>query len=303
MKLKEIDRIRNYDSEEFTSKFMKANIPVIIEDFIDSESPALKNWNYDYFKEIAGDQEVDVYGEEIHSLDRAASKPLARMKFSEYLDLISREKTKYRLFLFNLLKIKPELKKDVVYKDITKGKVLSWLPFMFFGGEGSNTRNHVDIDMSHVFLTQYQGIKRVWLFPLNQSDLLYKLPYNFHSITNLKTSTSEEFPGLKYLKGYEAVLKPGETLYMPSGWWHFIQYETEGYSISVRALPFQLIEKWRGFKNLVITQHFDNLMRKFFKEKWFNYKVSVAKRRAQNAIDRIEGRHVLDDIPDIPIHF
>lgn len=303
MKLKEIDRIRNYDSEEFTSRFMKANIPVIIEDFIDSESPALKNWNYDYFKEIAGDQEVDVYGEEIHSLDRAASKPLARMKFSEYLNLISREKTKYRLFLFNLLKIKPELKKDVVYKDITKGKVLSWLPFMFFGGEGSNTRNHVDIDMSHVFLTQYQGIKRVWLFPLNQSDLIYKLPYNFHSIANLKTSSQEEFPGLKYLDGYEAVLKPGQTLYMPSGWWHFIQYETEGYSISVRALPFQLIEKWRGFKNLVITQHFDNLMRKLFKEKWFNYKVSVAKRRAQNAIDRIEGRHVLDDIPDIPIHF
>ncbi|MCD9856029.1 cupin-like domain-containing protein [Epilithonimonas sp. JDS] len=303
MKLKEIGRIRNYNSEEFTSKFMKPNIPVIIEDFIDAESPALKNWNYDYFKEIAGNNEVDVYGEEIHSLDRAASKPLARMKFSEYLDLISREKTKYRLFLFNLLTIKPELKKDVIYKDITKGKVLSWLPFMFFGGQGSNTRNHVDIDMSHVFLTQYQGIKKVWLFPLSQSDLIYKLPYNFHSIANLKTSSQKEFPGLKYLDGYEAVLKPGQTLYMPSGWWHFIQYETEGYSISVRALPFQLIEKWRGFKNLVITQHFDNLMRKLFKEQWFDYKVSVAKKRAQNAIDRIEGRHVLEDIPDIPIHF
>jgi len=303
MKLKEIGRIRNNNSEEFISKFMKPNIPVIIEDFIDAESPALKNWNYDYFREIAGDQEVDVYGEEIHSLDRAASKPLVRMKFSEYLDLISREKTKYRLFLFNLLTIKPELKKDVLYKDITKGKVLSWLPFMFFGGEGSNTRNHVDIDMSHVFLTQYQGIKRVWLFPLSQSDLIYKLPYNFHSIANLKTSSQEEFPGLKYLDGYEAVLKPGQTLYMPSGWWHFIQYETEGYSISVRALPFQLTEKWRGFKNLIITQHFDNLMRKLFKEKWFDYKVSVAKKRAQTAIDRIEGRHVLDDIPDIPIHF
>lgn len=303
MKLKEIGRIRNYNSEEFTSKFMKPNIPVIIEDFIDAESPALKNWNYDYFKEIAGNNEVDVYGEEIHSLDRAASKPLARMKFSEYLDLISREKTKYRLFLFNLLSIKPELKKDVIYKDITKGKVLSWLPFMFFGGQGSNTRNHVDIDMSHVFLTQYQGIKKVWLFPLSQSDLIYKLPYNFHSIANLKTSSQEEFPGLKYLDGYEAVLKPGQTLYMPSGWWHFIQYETEGYSISVRALPFQLIEKWRGFKNLVITQHFDNLMRKIFKEKWFNYKVSIAKKRAQTAIDRIEGKHILEDIPDIPIHF
>lgn len=288
MQLKDIGRIRNYEAESFISQYMKANIPVIIEDFVDKGSLAFKSWNYDYFKEIAGDHEVDVYGEEIHSLDRAASKPLARMKFSEYLDLISRKKTQYRLFLFNLLSIKPELKKDIIYNDITKGKVLSWLPFMFFGGESSNTRNHIDIDMSHVFLTQYQGIKRVWLFPLNQSDLMYRLPYNFHSIANLKTSSLEEFPGLKYLNGYEAVLKPGQTLYMPSGWWHFIQYETEGYSISVRALPFKMVEKWRGFRNLIITQHFDNLMRKLFKEKWFDYKVSVAKKRAESAINKIK---------------
>jgi ribosomal protein L16 Arg81 hydroxylase len=37
--------------------------------------------------------------------------------------------------------------------------------FMFFGGEGS-VRNHIDIDMSHVFITQFQGIKRIWLIPL-----------------------------------------------------------------------------------------------------------------------------------------
>lgn len=303
MELKSLDKVKNITSDQFVSQYMKQNIPVILEDFVDSQSAAFQKWNYDYFKEIAGEKEVDVYGGEIHSLNRAASKPIAKMTFAEYLDLISEKATEYRLFLFNLLTIKPELKKDIQYKDITKGKVLHWLPFMFFGGECSNTRNHVDIDMSHVFLTQYQGIKRVWLFPLNQSDLLYKLPYNFHSIANLKTSTQEEFPGLKYLKGYEAILKPGETLYMPSGWWHFIQYETEGYSISVRALPSKLIEKWRGSRNLVFTRHFDNLMRRLFNEKWFDYKVSVAKKRAQNAIDKIEGKHILDDIPDIPIHF
>lgn len=303
MELKTLDKIRNIGQDQFVSSFMRKNRPVIIEDFVNANSPAFQKWDYDYFKTIAGEKEVDVYGGEIHSLNRAASKPVARMTFGEYLDLIGSKATEYRLFLFNLLTINPELKKDIIYRDITRGKVLHWLPFMFFGGEGSNTRNHVDIDMSHVFLTQYHGVKRVWLFPLSQSDLLYKLPYNFHSIANLKTSSPEEFPGLKYLKGYEAVLEPGQTLYMPSGWWHFIQYETEGYSISVRALPFRLVERWRGFRNLVITQHFDNLMRKIFKEKWFDYKVSVASKRAQRAIDRIEGKHILDDIPDIPIHF
>lgn len=112
---------------------------------------------------------------------------------------------------------------------------------------------------------------------------MYKLPYNFHSLPNIKDPDYREFPALLYLDGYETVLNPGETLYIPSGWWHYIQYETEGYSVSVRALPSSLLEKWRGFKNMVVTRNFDNIMRKIFKEKWFRYKVKTARKRAVRA--------------------
>ncbi|MGL6125725.1 MAG: cupin-like domain-containing protein, partial [Chryseobacterium artocarpi] len=56
-----------------------------------------------------------------------------------------------------------------------------------------------------------------------------------------------------------------------------------GYSVSVRALPSSLLEKWRGFKNLVVTRNFDNLMRNLFKEKWFNYKIKKARERGAKA--------------------
>jgi ribosomal protein L16 Arg81 hydroxylase len=286
MRLSQVQKIKNISSEDFLNTYLKPAKPVILKDFVDPESPAFKKWSYDYFKEIAGEHKVNIYGSEIESLDRVASKPIGQSTFSKYLDLIISSPTEHRLFLFNLLSIKPELKNDIHYNDVTKGKIIKWLPFMFFGGEGSITRNHVDIDMSHVFITQFQGIKRIWLFPWEQSDLMYKLPYNFHSITNIKEPDYEEFPGLKYLNGYEAVIKSGETLYIPSGWWHYIQYETEGYSVSIRALPSSLLEKWRGFKNLVLIRHFDNLMRNVFKEKWFNFKVRKAKRKANRAIKR-----------------
>ena len=262
---------------------MKPRFPVIMEDFIDPESPAFKKWNFKYFKEIAGDHKVNIYGSELESLDKVASSPIGQTTFAEYLDLISSTPTEHRLFLFNLLTIRPELKDDILYNDVTNGKILKWLPFMFFGGEGSITRNHIDIDMSHVFITQFQGTKKIWLFPWEQSDLMYKLPYNFHSLPNIKDPDYREFPSLLYLDGYEAILQPGETLYIPSGWWHYIQYETEGYSVSVRALPSSILEKWRGFKNMVITRNFDNIMRKLFKEKWFKYKVKTARRRAATA--------------------
>ncbi|MBK1441303.1 cupin-like domain-containing protein [Parapedobacter sp. ISTM3] len=288
MQLKKVEKISGISSADFIKNYMNKGVPVILDDFVSKDSPAWTKWSYDYFKEIAGDAQISLHGREDASNDRAASAPVAKMKFGEYLDLIEREPTDLRIFLFNLMKLKPELNHDLIYNDVTGGKVLKWLPYLFFGGEGSSTRNHFDIDMSHVFLTQYKGIKKIWLFPLEQSDLMYKLPYNFHSIANLKTPNYEKFPALRFLNGYEAEIHPGETLFMPSGWWHYIQYVTEGYSISVRALPSKVYDRWRGFRNLVITRNFDNTMRKIFKDRWFNYKISTANKRAEKALRRVK---------------
>jgi len=288
VKLKPVDSISGVAPKDFVNDYLNKGQPVIIQDFISPDSPCWTKWSYDYFKEIAGNEQIDVYGREEESQNHAASPPVGRMSFGQYLDKISAEPTELRLFLFNLMKIRPELKKDVIYNDVTGGKVLQFLPYMFFGGEGSATRNHFDIDMSHVFISQFQGKKRIWLFPNEQSDLMYKLPYNFHSIANLKTSSHEEYPALKYLEGYEAVIGPGETLYMPAGWWHYIQYETEGYSISVRALANSLAEKIKGARNLFVTRYFDDTMRRIFKDKWLHYKIDTAKRRANRAMKRYQ---------------
>ncbi|PRD46431.1 cupin-like domain-containing protein [Sphingobacterium haloxyli] len=290
MKLKPVNSISGISPNDFVRDYLNKGQPVIIKDFISKESPCWQKWSYDYFKEIAGSEQIDIYGREEESQNHAASPPVGRMSFAEYLDKISTEPTELRLFLFNLIKIRPELKNDVIYNDVTDGKVLQWLPYMFFGGEGSATRNHFDIDMSHVFISQFQGTKRIWLFPNNQSDLMYKLPYNFHSIANLKTSSYDEYPALKLLDGYEAVINPGDTLYMPAGWWHYIQYDTEGYSISVRALANSISEKIKGARNLFVTRYFDDTMRKVFKGKWLDYKIKTARKRADRAIRKRERK-------------
>lgn len=286
MQLDKVERVTGISSDDFIANYLKPGNPVIITDFVDGNSPAFKKWTYDYFKEIAGDQVIDIYGKEETSKDRVASAPVKKMKFAEYLDLIEKEPTDYRIFLFNLLKLKPELNQDIIYNDPTNGKVLKWLPYLFFGGEGSSTRNHYDIDMSNVFITQYKGIKKIWLFPLSESVQLYKIPFNFHSLANVKDLDYDRFPALKSLRGLEAEINPGETLFMPSGYWHYIQYVTEGFSISVRALPTTRMDRWRGFRNLVITRNFDNLMRRVFKKKWFDYKENVAIKRAEKLLKR-----------------
>ena len=100
----------------------------------------------------------------------------------------------------------------------------------------------------------------------------------------------EKFPALKYANGGECVISFGETLFMPAGYWHYIQYVTGGYSVSVRALS-SARDRVTGFSNLVFTRNFDNAMRKLLKDKWYNYKVKEAYSRAEKAIQRLEQQH------------
>ncbi|GAA4336702.1 hypothetical protein GCM10023149_45760 [Mucilaginibacter gynuensis] len=288
MLLKPISRVGLIEKDEFYKQHLQPKKPVILTGFV-KDSPALHKWTYDYFKEIAGDYKVNLYGREDEFNDHVTSPPVMKATFGEYLDIIASGPAELRLFLFNLLQHNPELKKDLVYNDPTGGKIVSWLPYMFFGGEGSSVRYHYDIDMSHIFLTQFKGVKKIWLFPLDQSPLLYKLPYNFHGMANLNNPDYDKHPGLKYLNGYECELQPGETLYIPSGYWHYIKYATEGYSVSMRMLNERPIERLRGLKNILLTRRVDNTMRRLFKDKWLAYKIKQADINANRAIDKLKG--------------
>jgi hypothetical protein len=66
MRLSPVQKIENISSGDFQN-LLETCKPVILKDFVDPESPAFKKWNYDYFKEIAGDHQVNIYGSEIES--------------------------------------------------------------------------------------------------------------------------------------------------------------------------------------------------------------------------------------------
>ncbi|MBW8685719.1 cupin-like domain-containing protein [Chitinophaga rhizophila] len=286
MHLKPVKAISGYNREQFAAEYLETGIPVLIKDFIDPDCEALKKWDYDYFRQQAGDVMVEVHSEENAHLDKATSQPAEKMKFGDYLNLIESQPTVRRLFLFNLLRERPDIKKELAVRKIADN-LLTWLPFLFFGGEGSSVRYHYDIDMSHVFLSQFQGVKKVWLFPNEQSDLLYRLPWNFHGIADLRNPDYAAFPALSQLDGWECTLHFGETLFIPSGYWHYIQYETAGYSVAYRALPVSMLKRAVGVRNIFITRRFDDAMRKILGRKWFDYKMKTAHRRAERAVGRI----------------
>ena len=237
--------------EEFYRNYYKPQKPVILRGLW-KQYPAYTKWTMDFFKETMGSVEVGLFGNRKEDLSKTLQVPNAVMRFDDYLNLIEREPTDLRLFLFPVFKHKPELLKDFGYPNIASGYIK--VPFMFFGPPKSIVRMHQDIDMSNVFLTQFHGRKRVVLFAPDQSTLLYRLPFNVHSTVDVDSPDYNEYPGLNYVKGMSATISHGDTLYMPSGYWHHMEYLDGGFALAIRTIAHSIPMKLGGLWNLTAAQ-------------------------------------------------
>lgn len=155
-------------------------------------------------------------------------------------------------------------------------------PFMFFGGQGSKVALHYDIDLSHVFLNQFHGRKRVVLFSPEQSKYIYQHPFTVASYVDVNNPDYEKYPALRKVQGFETILNPGETIFMPSGYWHYIEYTDGGYSMSVRANE-SYVRRAKGLWNIARHYVVDKGMNKIMGDDWRKMKEEMAKRRAEVA--------------------
>lgn len=183
-----------------------------------------------------------------------------------------------RLFAFNIFWQAPELKKDILWPDIAKGFSKQFV-FTFFGCKGSVTPLHYDPDLLHLLHTVLHGKKRIALFPNAESSNLYKHPFNTHSYVDVDNPDFDRVPRSKNVTGYQAMIHPGETLVMPSGYWHhMVCYEEAGYAVCVRCSHIPMAKRLRRYVNVLIKFPIDKIMNKLRPEPWFGWKEGRAQR-------------------------
>lgn len=248
---------------------------------------ASSKWTVDFFKKELGDVEVGVFDGAMQKEDRSFKQPHRSMNFRDYLDGITADKDfDVRLFLFNIFKYKPELKNDFQFPPLTRF-YLKKFPFMFFGGKNSVVRLHQDMDWSNVFLTQLHGRKEVVLFHPKYARLLYRYPFSVHSSVDIEHPDYNNYPALSEVKGMHCILEPGDTLFIPSGHWHFIKYLEGGYAINQRALNPNPLKWLNGLWHLIVLSNIDDLMRYLIGDKWFERKIKRSKQLAQREISKL----------------
>ncbi len=272
LNLQDIPRVKTISKEDFIAHYFKPQIPVVIEQFIE-DWPAYTKWNFDYMKTIAGDKIVPLYDDRPVDYKDGFNEPHATMKMSEYIDLLKREPTKYRIFLWNILKEIPELQNDFTYPDFGLS-LMKGLPMLFLGGENSHTFMHYDIDLANIFHFHFEGKKQCILFDQDQNDYLYKVPHSLITREDIDFDNPNfnKWPALKYAKGYITELNHGEVLYMPEGYWHHMKYITPGFSMSLRAMARNPKNIGKAVYNLFGMRYYDNAMRRFNGQKWIDWK-------------------------------
>ncbi|KAK6169076.1 hypothetical protein SNE40_020197 [Patella caerulea] len=107
---------------------------------------------------------------------------------------------------------------------------------LLVGMDGVITPAHYDEQQN--FFAQIGGYKRFLLFDPSMFECLYPFPvYHPHdrqSQVDFDSPDLRRFPKFQDLRGYEAIVGPGDVLYLPIYWWHQVE------SVPNRGMTFSV---------------------------------------------------------------
>lgn len=280
----EIDRVEKLTRDEFVERYYKPQKPVVITHQLE-DWPAFEKWNFAFLKQEAGDKIVPLYDNRKTDYTKKVNEPDFTMTMAEYIDILEKGPTQLRIFLFNLLKEVPSMKADIRWPKLGL-RLIKSLPLVFFGGEGAKVFMHYDIDFPNILHIHFQGRKRCILVSPEDTKYMYRLPYSWicNEDIDFDNPDFEKFPALKKVKPYITHLEHGEMLYMPEGWWHYMKYETPGFSLSLRSLAGRPKNLLKGLANVTFNRIYDNWMRRRKGQAWLDHKAEAAIRRTNKLL-------------------
>ena len=291
MRLQPIKKVGIISDQDFKEKYYKPGIPVVIKDLARSWQ-AYNTWTWDYFKEIVGDKEVGIYNNIKSDAYTPVNKADDYITFGQYIDMVKKGPAEWRIFLFNIFSHAPQLTHDFTWPEHLMKGFVKRAPMLFVGGSSSITHMHFDMDMSHILHTQFIGRKRVLLFPYEEQHKLYRKPFEVLSMadfSNYYTGNGKpdyhQFPALKLANGYEITLEHGDTLFMPAGYWHHMEYLDSGFAMSLRAVQRNIPGIAQGAWNLMGMRNIDTLMKKTAPQWWYDYKKEKIYKAAEKELE------------------
>nr|XP_009665265.1 PREDICTED: lysine-specific demethylase 8 [Struthio camelus australis] len=219
--------------EHFRDNYLIPQKPVVLEGIID-HWPCMKKWSVDYFCQVAGCRTVPV---ELGSryTDEEWSQKL--MTVSDFINqYIVNENSVGYLAQHQLFDQIPELKQDISIPDyccLGEGEEDDITINAWFGPEGTISPLHQDPQQN--FLAQVFGRKYIRLYSPQDSENLY--PHESHLLHNTSQVDVEDpdlikFPNFRNAASQSCILMPGQVLFIPVKYWHYVRSLDISFSVS-----------------------------------------------------------------------
>ena len=95
---------------------------------------------------------------------------------------------------------------------------------------------------------------------------------------NLFDPKEKEYPALKNIRAYRVMLEHGDTIFIPSGYWHQMTYVDASLSIGFRKWHRNPLVTFKTGLVRLTQIPFDKSLSLIFGKYWFNWKVNQTKR-------------------------
>ncbi len=255
----QIERVEGIDPERFHEDYVRRGVPVIITG-VASTWQACGKWTPEYFAREFGDTPVQV--EVQRSRDPRKhwnEKEVLDTTLAKYVELLPSESPKYYLNFASVMERLPALHADVGSLDAYQRhhrpypaavrRKLKLSPIFWFGPAGAFTTLHRD--PSDNLLVQLFGRKRLSIFAPEDTPYLYA-PWHDNCTANrciggyspidVDNPDLGRFPLFSRARRLDVTLSPGEMLFLPVHWWHFVT--SIDVSISVSYWWFHRLSNW-----------------------------------------------------------
>jgi hypothetical protein len=222
-----LERRRGLSGAEFLEQYYAANRPVILCDLM-TRWKACGKWTPGYLKAACGGEMVEIMAarEQNPLYEFEDARHRKNVPFSEFIDMVTRGGTTndYYLTARNNFFARPGARR--LLEDIEPFvQYLKWDGsgngvYLWFGPAGTITPLHHDL--MNIFMAQVVGRKQVKLVPASELDLVYNHDA-VYSLVDCANPDFERFPKFREATVLDVELAPGEVLFLPVGWWHYVK--------------------------------------------------------------------------------
>lgn len=218
-------------TEQCQPKFNKhkSNEPYLIKNY-SANWIAQKEWSFEFLKNLDPNSTINTV------VGNAASgkKSIVPMSLENYINSIKEDNFDKYLTTFHLFKKYQFLKKDIIIDEIKKISLFQHL-LAWIAPKGAITGFHQD--WSENINVQIRGSKVFYLVsPENDKNMYISDKFERISKTSLIDLTNvdyDKFPLFSKVKIYKFILKPSDAIFIPHGWWHYVESLEPSINISI----------------------------------------------------------------------